>query len=520
MNRYGPLLVLLAGVSIAVVIAAVELGRDDRLTDVASTVASATPTPAATPEPTAQSVRGRDEPFASNGREWARALLVGTHVPASPRIAVDAEGNLVVAAEAMGFQPDRWWLGTDFRPNPIGTPLEFHGGDFDIVLAGYTSDGDGRWARSFGGVGTDTVGDVVVASDGDILLSGARTAGFDFGDGPVEVDGPRYDGWRDGFLARLDAEGNVLWHRSFGFEQSSGAGALVELPNGHIVVSASTEAQEVDVGGTRLVTERDRHPFLVCFTAEGEIEWAVSLDADLAGHLTVDPSSGELVIALFERLERLDGSLSLAGLARVSQDGEVVHQTTRPASPEGRISSSAFDLAVSSDGTTVIAGTFEDQVDLGGGLLTADAFGSPYIARPVDGFVARFAPDGTHLMSRLAGEPGEGVEAMALTEDGEIVIAGRTYLARLSPDGEELSSIPFPETPPEFGQWTAYPGEASANRGNGASRLGTLLVDTRATEDGEVLVGGRFRDLLAFDFGGRILTKRIDDSFIARVEAP
>jgi len=120
MNRYGPLLVLVAGVSIAVVIAAIELGRDDRLTDVASTVASATPTPAATPEPTAQSVRGRDEPFASNGREWARALLTGGYASVSPKIAVAPNGDIVVATSAPGGQWD-FPVGYDWRPNPAGT---------------------------------------------------------------------------------------------------------------------------------------------------------------------------------------------------------------------------------------------------------------------------------------------------------------------------------------------------------------------------------------------------------------
>lgn len=52
------------------------------------------------------------------------------------------------------------------------------------------------------------------------------------------------------------------------------------------------------------------------------------------------------------------------------------------------------------------------------------------------------------------------------------------------------------------------------------SRLGTLLVDTPATEDGEVLLGGRFRDRIAFEFGGRILTRRSDDAFIARIALP
>jgi|GEM_PF-2678209 len=519
MTRYVPLAAPLVGLVVALGIVAIEVGRGDGAPDV---VASATPAPSATAEAeaTPRSVRGREEPFASAGSEWARALLVGTHIQASPAVAVASNGDLIVLTNGMGSQPNGAWNYPDFRPNPAGVPLEFHGGQFDLVLARFKPDGTPEWGRSFGGPHDDFSGSVAAASDGDIFVSGTFEDGFDLGGGAISVAGGR---GRDAFVARLDGTGSLQWLQTFATESDESAGSLVELPDGGVVVFVSTSATAIDVGTTTIESATPgRHALAVRLEANGDVAWAIPLGAMAATAAVLDPATREIWVALSESVERR-GGYSLRALVRLSPSGDEMQRIPVPGARDGKlVPLSVASIAVDEDGSIVIGGRFEGQVSLGGDPLIADGFAAPWAEGPMDGYVARFAPDGTHLMSRTTGlpreRPSDGVHALALAEDGDILISGTSYLARLDSAGNLLSDVPFPEEPSATDGIPA--GVTVPSAGNQASRVGVLIPVVREDGSEDVIISGRFGDRLAFDFGGRILTNRIDDAFIARIEAP
>lgn len=522
MRRLVPIAAPLLGLAVALGIALIETGRDEGAPEMVAETTSATVGAGATVTLGAapRSVRGLDEPFATDGHQWARGLLVGTNHPAAPAVAIADDGDLVVLTNGMGFQPDGGaFASVDFRPNPAGVPLEFHGGTFDLVLARFEADGSPVWGRSFGGPHDDFGGSVALAPNGDIFVSGTFEDGFDIGEGVMSVVGGR---GRDAFVARFDGTGALRWVQTFATEFSESAGSLVALPDGGVVVFLTTDAPGIELGGTAIEFDvPERRALAVGLEADGAIARATPLDAAHASLAALDPSTGEIWVALSDVVE--GGGFSARALVRMASDGSEVQRIPLPAGPDGTAGPlTVAAMAVDEDGSLVIGGRFEGQVSLGGELLVADGFDSPYDDGPMDGYVARFAADGTHLISRATGlppeRPSDGMHGLALTEEGDILIAGTSYLARLDSEGNLLAEVPFPEEP---GATDGIPaGVSVSNAGNRASRVGALIPVAREDGDEDVLISGRFFDRLAFAFGGRILTRRGDDAFIVRVEAP
>jgi hypothetical protein len=83
-----------------------------------------------------------------------------------------------------------------------GSTGSFGAGASDIYLLMLDADGDVQWSRTIGLGGVDVANDMVVLSDGGLVLAGTSTSGG--------------AGGYDGYLVRTDANGVVVWQRWFG----------------------------------------------------------------------------------------------------------------------------------------------------------------------------------------------------------------------------------------------------------------------------------------------------------------
>ena len=171
-------------------------------------------------------------------------------------IAETSDGNLVVAGHT----------------ESIGA------GKADLWVLKLTADGEPLWDRSFGGAETDYASTVTATRDGGLLIGGMTRStgagGFDIriikltADGEVvwqQTFGGEKDDWvravletRDGghalagytmsqgaglydvWLLKLDADGSLLWERTFGEAGNEWARALVEMPDGGLALAGDT----------------------------------------------------------------------------------------------------------------------------------------------------------------------------------------------------------------------------------------------------------------------------------------
>lgn len=260
-------------------------------------------------------------------------------------LAIDTQGHVIVAGELEGT--------VSFDG---GTTSLTSAGGTDVFVAELDENGTHVFSAAFGGAGDDRAHDVSL--DGDaIVITGSFTGSIDFGGGVIAAAGGA-----DGYLAKLDTDGNEVWSFGLGGAGSDvGHGVGVD-GQGNVVVTGSFEGT-VDFGGGPLSSQGATDVFVARY----------------------DPSGAHLASA------RYGTSAAQQGL----------------------------DVEADASGAFVVVGNYLGNVDFGDGNL-GGASGSP------DGFVVKLSPDLVPLWRHRFADSVENVVAnVNLSPSGDVVVAGR-----------------------------------------------------------------------------------------------
>lgn len=286
--------------------------------------------------------------YDSTGTLIWEQMLGATDTAEGFGLAVDASDNVVVVGAVKG----------DLAETSIG------GGE-DTFVTKYDSTGQELFTRQMAPSVNDGAQDVTVAADGSIYITG-------YTDGALSST-ETYNGGRDGYITKLDNDGNLTWHRQFGAATDEIGNAITVDAAGDIIV-ASTEDGNIKV--TKYSGADDTSAAL----------WQVDLGAvgdGGVGGITVDGAS---VYVVGSTNQTGFGSGQLTAHSGDMEDGFIVKITG------GTVDYTTFvaggdvdrihDVTVS-NGTVYVAG--ETRGDLGGGAFTDG----------VNGFVAEFDATGT-----------------------------------------------------------------------------------------------------------------------------
>jgi hypothetical protein len=155
------------------------------------------------------------------------------------------------------------------------------------------------WTRIFGGDGSDLLGEIQETSDGGFLLVGWSDS---------DVSGNKTipaRGGVDGWIIRLDAQGNRLWEQVYGSTGDDFLNFVIGVSNGYVLVGSSFSFPD----------EHKTSPAL----GEGDI-WLAGIDE--YGIQLWDRSYGGSGVDLVHALSRTgDGGIILGGLSQ-SHDGD------------------------------------------------------------------------------------------------------------------------------------------------------------------------------------------------------
>ncbi|UCH85120.1 MAG: PQQ-binding-like beta-propeller repeat protein, partial [Candidatus Latescibacterota bacterium] len=242
-------------------------------------------------------------------------------------IAIDDDSNVIVTGQFDGT--------ANFGGGNLTSA-----GNFDVLVAKYDAAGFHIWSKSFGSPTRDQSLDVTVDEHGNVIATGKFIgSGIDFGGGPLNSTGIY-----DVFLAKLDANGDHLWSKSYGSPTNDSGAAVAVNENGDVSITGDFSGS-VSFGGDTL-------------TAPGNM------------------GEGDIFVAKY----RADGS----------------HVWSQRFGNEH--SELGSEIAVDEAGNVVVTGSFYGTVDFGGG---------PIGAVEVDGFLAKYDSDGAHIWSRRLGGAGE-----------------------------------------------------------------------------------------------------------------
>lgn len=379
----------------------------------------------------------------------------------SPRLAADADGNLIV--------------GLRFSEALIGdTPVTAHDED-DFLLVKLDAAGELLWHVHAFDTPSAEIARLATDSAGNVFVAGSFSGTLSIAESSVQAATGPSATFRDAFSAKLGPDGTLLWLQRFGDGNDQAALGLVVSEDDHPIVAGSFGGV-LSFGGEELVSSRGSFGFDI-FVAEldtdgghvaskaiGEIddELLTDLGRDEAGNLYAYGTRGVLgsnrtlviedliLYALdpaFEPMyERVFAAPSVvAGRVAPAADGSVVitgnnYRDLRPSSDAGT-QIGTFVAKLDADGAVLWQRTFDDRqasiqalaLDPTGAIILTGAFssidfggGALSSAGGTDVFLAKLDAEGEHLWSQRAGSCSDDYGwDLALGADGDVYLSGK-----------------------------------------------------------------------------------------------
>jgi ribosomal protein S11 len=168
-------------------------------------------------------------------------------------IKTDASGN-VIWAKTYGGTSYNWTSSVQQTSDGgyivAGRTRSFGAGYYDAFLVKTNANGNIQWAKTYGGIYYDDASSVQQTSDGGYIVAG-WTSSFGVDSGDI-------------FLIKTDASGNVIWAKTYGGTSGDGAYSVQQTSDGGYIVAGATASFGAGYYDA----------FLVKTDANGNIIWA------------------------------------------------------------------------------------------------------------------------------------------------------------------------------------------------------------------------------------------------------
>lgn len=273
-----------------------------------------------------------------------------------------------------------------------------------------------NWARPAGSDVSDSTNAVAQDAAGNVVAAGCFAGSVDFGVGPMSSAGGL-----DGFLARYDATGNILWAKQFGGTTDDTATGVAISSAGNVIV-AGTYTGTINFGDGPKNSAGATDIFLASYTSTGVLLWSKSFggtSVELPPSLALD-ASGNICLAggFHNTINFGGGALNSAGLtdaflAKFSPTGTFIFAKRFGDSADQWANS----VAVDPSGNILLTGQFKGTIVFGGPTLTS--------AGGNDIFVAKFDSSGNQLWTKGYGDLADQIgSSIAADGSGNVLVTG------------------------------------------------------------------------------------------------
>jgi len=274
--------------------------------------------------------------------------------------------------------------------------------------------------RQIDGSGSEDVLEICPLSDGNIAVAGIFNGG-----NPFDGNGSSA-GKSDIFLACYDAQLELKWHIAGGNLETDEVTGLAQFPNGDIALSGAFWFS-LPLGDTTLESGSSvRSLFLARVRPDGQLRWAQRFSGDGLKQITDirTTADGKLVLAgYFENDLQLGDSLLISEAAPGSTSLFAASLNGDGAlqwvrQAGGTGNTRIEAMALAPDGTIAVGGNFDGTFSLAGSDFDAGFIDT-------DVFVAAFSAEGTPLWARDAGGVVfDDLQALTVDSSGHIYVTG------------------------------------------------------------------------------------------------
>lgn len=307
------------------------------------------------------------------------------------------------------------------------------GDDSNGLIVRFDSDGDRKWARCIGGDRDEEVRDLEVNEHNSTFIVGSTLS--DHGIATDGVEQEHREGQRDGFLIKLDDDGDRLWGTYLGGNDEDVINAVIVAGNGDIYVCGSTTSKnKIATDDTEQHEYRgDGDGFVAKYDDEGDRKWSRYIGGhgkDSCEALAVDgkrvyiagtTKSKEKIFKDGAEDDHCDGDED-AFVARLDDhDGDVVWGRRFRGERDDR----GEAIAVDKSGDVYVAGSTNSKH----GIASKEHAHQDDLEGERDLFLAKFSESGKgkRVWSTYYGGDGrEGQADLATRGNDEVYLAGQT----------------------------------------------------------------------------------------------
>jgi hypothetical protein len=133
----------------------------------------------------------------------------------------------------------------------------------DVSVTRLAADGSLIWNKTYGGTGNDQAYNIISTADGGYLLSGETNST----DGDIKLNHGASDLW----LLKLDANGNVMWEKTFGGTGDEYFGKVTACTDGGYFLCGTSKSNN---SGDVPASHGDEDFFIVKMDANGNKLWS------------------------------------------------------------------------------------------------------------------------------------------------------------------------------------------------------------------------------------------------------
>lgn len=297
-----------------------------------------------------------------------------------------------------------------------------------------------EWAQSFGGYLYDGARCVTLDSEGNVYTAGYFADTMVFNPGPDQTIFVSHGG-ADIILIKSDADGNYLWAKQMGGDESDSPFDIQLDAAGNIYMAGTFRStSDFDPGDNvfNLTSYYGYDAFIAKYDPSGNFIWVKHIggnaDFDQATSLTLDPDNGNIFITgLFGGSVDFDPGPDVFPLSSYGFDAFVLKLTgDGDFLWAGQIGGDGFDcgnsIALDTAGNIILAGIFEETADFDPGEGTyymTTSGGQPLYA---DGFVEMLSSEGVFKWAvRVGGDGQDWANGITVDPFNDILVTGEFF---------------------------------------------------------------------------------------------
>ena len=187
-----------------------------------------------------------------------------------------------------------------------------------LVVKMNSSDGSVQFAKSFGGNGADEARGIVADPSNNIYVSGYFTNSIDFGTTTLSSSGTA-----DGFIFKLDGNGNHLWSKAFGGSASDTRVVAPTLDvHGNVYVGGSFN-RDIVADGFTFENSGSRDAFIGKYLKNGDLEKGIIIggtNIDQLGGIAINDQGKTWITGRFASKTIAFGATSLSNAGTSTPD--------------------------------------------------------------------------------------------------------------------------------------------------------------------------------------------------------